>query len=81
MTQGAAWEPGWKTLLILWGLFRLGGPLSGMAGGDGEMRRKKRRKVPTDGVLQFDLTVKYFPGIVTGGKKNMMEVYYKHCCR
>lgn len=43
--------------------------------------KKKGGRLLTDGVLQFDLTVKYFPGIVTGGKKNMMEVYYKHSCR
>lgn len=29
---------------------------------------KERRKVPTDGVLQFDFTVKYFPGIIVRGK-------------
>lgn len=29
---------------------------------------KELRKVPTDGVLQFDLTVKYFPGIIVRGK-------------
>lgn len=81
MTQGAACEPKWKTLLIflgsvlsvclfLWG----GGVLSGMTGGDGKMKRKREGGFPTDGLLQFDFTVKYFPGIIVG-EKNVIEVY------
>lgn len=78
MTQGAACEPKWKTLLIflgsVWFCFFLGGVLSGMTGGDGKMKRKREGGFPTDGVLQFDFTVKYFPGIIVGGK-NVIEVY------
>lgn len=49
---------------------------------DGRRRRderKERRRVYShkDGVLQFDFTVKTFPGIIVG-KTNMIEVYYKH---
>lgn len=51
---------GGSVLSIFWGV------LSIITRGDEEM--KELRKVPTDGVLQFDLTVKYFPGIIVRGK-------------
>lgn len=52
---------------VLWGVF--GGPLSVWDGGSRRWdERKEKRRVPTDGVLQFDFEVKHFPGITVGGK-------------
>lgn len=73
-------NPNGKPSSFSWGLFCLfvcffgGGVLSGMTGGDGKMKRKREGGFPTDGLLQFDFTVKYFPGIIVG-EKNVIEVY------
>lgn len=78
MTQDAACEPNGKPASF-WGfsLF-FGGRLSGLTVGDGEMKRKRDGGVysHSDGVSQFNFTVKSFPGIFVG--RNVTDVYFKH---
>lgn len=82
VTQDAACEPNGKPASF-WGfsLF-FGGPVSGLMGGDGKMKRKREGGFsPTMIVFcNLNFTVKSFPGIIVGGIKRDGGLLQTLCC-
>lgn len=82
VTQDTACESNGKTASFQGSSLFFGGPLSGLTGGSGKDETKQRRRVYShnDVVLQFDFTVKSFPGIIVGGKKHDRGLLQTLCC-